>query len=72
MGILHRDCAMQRDRPSLFVRGNGDLHIDRYFIFLRPRIAITDISFLDTSVLLYFSFPVSPVDPAGVRIPVSC
>lgn len=35
MGILHRDCAMQRDRPSLFVRGNGDLHIDRYFIFLR-------------------------------------
>lgn len=32
MGILHRDCAMQRDRPSLFVRGNGDLHIDRYIL----------------------------------------
>lgn len=34
MGILHRDCAMQRDGSSLSARGNGDLHIDRYFILL--------------------------------------
>jgi len=34
MGILHRDCAMQRDGSSLSIRGNCDLHIDRYFILL--------------------------------------
>lgn len=43
MGILHRDCTMQRDRPSLFVRGNGDLHIDRYFILLLSHTSPLDI-----------------------------
>jgi len=55
MGILHRDCAMQRDRPSLFVRGNGDLHIDRYFILLLSRTSPLDIHAL-ASPRFVFSF----------------
>jgi len=44
MEILHGDCAMQRDRPRLFVRGNDDLHIDRYCILLLPHFATRAIS----------------------------
>lgn len=59
MGILHRDCAMQRDRSSLSVRGNDDLHIDRYFILLLPHFASAYRFSLDSSSLSCFSFPVS-------------
>lgn len=60
MGILHRDCMMQRDRPRLFVRGNDDLHIDRYFVLLLPHFATGVYRFSpDSPFLLYFSFPVS-------------
>lgn len=56
MGILHRDCTMQRDRPSLFVRGNGDLHIDRYFILLLSHTSPLDIYTLWPRPGFVFSF----------------
>lgn len=73
MGILHRDCAMQRDRPSLFVRGNGDLHIDRYFILLLSRTSPPDIHALASPRFVFSIFRFRSVpDPAGVSpVPVS-
>lgn len=59
MGILHRDCAMQRDGSSLSVRGNGDLRIDRYFILLLPHLVPVYRFSLDSLSLFCFSFPVS-------------
>lgn len=60
----------------LFVRGNDDLHIDRYFILLlllllhfatRVYIALVPIR------LSFFIFRSrSVLDPAGVQVPVSC
>lgn len=37
-----RTCV-QRDRPRLFVRGNDDLHIDRYFIVLPAHLAAVSL-----------------------------
>lgn len=59
MGILHRDCAMQRDGSSLSARGNDDLHIDRYFILFRAHLVPVYRFSLDSPSLFCFSFPVS-------------
>lgn len=59
MGILHRDCAMQRDGSSLSARGNGDLHIDRYFILFHAHFVPVYRFSLDSPSLFCFSFPVS-------------
>lgn len=71
MGILHRDCTMQRDGSSLLVRGNGDLHIDRYFILLLPTTLSRYIALASIRRLFSVSRFRSVTDPAGVLIPVS-
>lgn len=71
MGILHRDCTMQRDGSGLSVRGNGDLHIDRYFILLLPTTSSGYIALASIRRLFSVSRFRSVTDPAGVLVSVS-
>lgn len=60
MGILHRDCAMQRDGSSLSVRENGDLFIlIATSFFFSPHLVPVYRFSLDSLSLFYFSFLVS-------------